>query len=178
MNLSLAAVDDARRRRGRAEIRGMTTAQHLLPFGGAPAAEKPAFPCTRGSGGRDLKIDRRFRAIVLTNNALRNLLAGGATGRRVEARIGGGGEIVVVARRRCVAALRGAAARASLAGDCDPALDAYTRRRYSFSFLFSASSAIASAPITMAANDLKQTLRKLDFPYCAREALGRIGIRL
>lgn len=27
----------------------------------------------------------------------------------------------------------------------------------------------------MAANDIKQTLRKLDFPYCAKEALARIG---
>lgn len=29
--------------------------------------------------------------------------------------------------------------------------------------------------LLMAANDIKQTLRKLDFPYCAKEALGRIG---
>lgn len=27
----------------------------------------------------------------------------------------------------------------------------------------------------MAGNDIKQNLRKLDFPYCAREALCRIG---
>lgn len=27
----------------------------------------------------------------------------------------------------------------------------------------------------MAGNDIKQSLRKLDFPYCAREALCKIG---
>lgn len=28
----------------------------------------------------------------------------------------------------------------------------------------------------MAASEIKQSLRKLDFPYCAREALCRIGL--
>lgn len=49
-------------------------------FRGGSAGDKNGV-VHRSSGGRDLKIDRRIRQIVLTNNALRNLLAGGATGR-------------------------------------------------------------------------------------------------
>lgn len=151
---SLNLIAGARRRRGRAPaartfflgLRGKNSVQHRGLRWARPKNRSP------------------IRRIVLTNNALRNLLAGGATRRRGPP---ASAAPVRVARHRGAHLHIYAYIQARAHDRCQntPSRSAFPRdNRYG-----------DCIRVTMSGNDVKQALRKLDFPYCAREALCRIG---